>query len=86
MDCSLPGYSVHGVSRPEYWSVLQFPSLGALPNPGIEPRSPWVLQEPWFPGKNLQADSLPPKPQLLLLYSKRLQTLVAKLSDTLISS
>ena len=35
-------------SRQEYWSGLPFPSLGALPNPGIEPRSP-----------ALQADSLP---------------------------
>ena len=37
-----------GFSRQEYWSGLPFPSLGNLPNPGIEPR---------FPA--LQADSLP---------------------------
>ena len=37
-----------GFSRQEYWSGLQFPSLGDLPNPGIEPRSP-----------TMQADSLP---------------------------
>ena len=35
-------------SRQEYWSRLPFPSLGDLPNPGLEPRSP-----------ALQADSLP---------------------------
>ena len=35
-------------SRPEYWSGWPFPSPGALPNPGIEPRSP-----------ALQVDSLP---------------------------
>ena len=29
-----------GFSRQEYWSGLQFPSPGDLPNPGIEPRSP----------------------------------------------
>ena len=29
-----------GFSRREYWSGLPFPSLGDLPNPGIEPRSP----------------------------------------------
>ena len=29
-----------GFSRQEYWSGLPFPSLGDLPNPGIEPRSP----------------------------------------------
>ena len=33
-------------SRQEYWSELPFPSLGDLPNPGIEPMFPelagWV--------------------------------------------
>ena len=47
-DCSLPGSSVHGFSRQEYWSGLPFPSPEDLPNPGIEPGSPV-----------LQADSLP---------------------------
>ena len=47
MDCSLPGSSVHGISRQEYWSGLPFPSPGNLPYPGNEPRSP-----------TLQADSL----------------------------
>ena len=46
MDCSLPGSSVHGLLQ-EYWSGLPFPSLGDLPDPGIEPGSP-----------ALQADSL----------------------------
>ena len=54
-------------SRPEYWSgwfLLEIPSPGNLPNPGIELRSP-----------TLQADSLqaepPGKPwnECLLLYS-----------------
>ena len=27
-------------SRQEYWNGLPFPSPGAVPNPGIEPRSP----------------------------------------------
>ena len=39
--------SVHEFSRQEYWSGLQFPSPGDLPDPGIKPRSP-----------ALQADSL----------------------------
>ena len=50
MDCSLPGSSVHGFSRQEYWSGVPLPSppfLGDLPNPRTEPRSP-----------ALQADSL----------------------------
>ena len=29
-----------GFFRQEYWSGLPFPSLGDLPNPGIEPGSP----------------------------------------------
>ena len=41
-----------GFSRQEYWSGLPFPSLGHLPNPGIEPKSP-----------SLQTDSLPAEPQ-----------------------
>ena len=32
MDCSLPGSSVHGISRQEYWSGLPFPSPGDLPD------------------------------------------------------
>ena len=35
-----PGSPVHEFSRQEYWSGLPFTSLGNLPNPGIEPRSP----------------------------------------------
>ena len=40
-----------GFSRQEYWSGLPFPSPGALPDPGIEPRSP-----------ALQADALTSEP------------------------
>ena len=40
MDCSLPGSSVHGISRQEYWTGLSFPSPGDLPDPGIEPACP----------------------------------------------
>ena len=40
-----------GFSRQEYWSGLPFPSPGALPDPGIEPRSP-----------ALQADTLSSEP------------------------
>ena len=34
MDCSLPGSSVMGFSRQEYWIVLPIPSPGDLPNQG----------------------------------------------------
>ena len=37
-----------GFPRQEYWSGLPFPSLGDIPDPGIEPSSP-----------ALQADALP---------------------------
>ena len=32
----LPGYSIQGLSRQEFWSGLPFPPIGDLPNPGIE--------------------------------------------------
>ena len=40
-----------GLSRQEYWSGLPFLSPGALPDPGIKPRSPAAPA--------LEADSLP---------------------------
>ena len=43
-----------GFPRQEHWSGLPFPSLGALPDPGIKPLS---LASP-----ALQADSLPLAP------------------------
>ena len=36
MNCSLPGFSIHGIFRQEYWSGLPFPSPGDLPDTGIE--------------------------------------------------
>ena len=44
-----------GFSRPEYWTVLPFPSPGDLANSGIEPRSP-ALQAASLPSE------LPGKP------------------------
>ena len=51
MDCSLPGSSIMGFPRQEYWNGLPFPSPGNLPNPGIKPESP-----------TLQADALLSEP------------------------
>ena len=48
MDGSLPDFYVHGIFQARYWSGLPFPSLGDLPNSGIEPVSP-----------AMQVDSLP---------------------------
>ena len=36
VDCSLPGSSVHGILRQEYWSELPCTSPGDLPDPGFE--------------------------------------------------
>ena len=35
IECSLPGSSVHGILRKEYWSGQPFLSLGFLPDQGI---------------------------------------------------
>ena len=51
MDCSPQALPSMGFPRQEYWSRLPFPSLGDLPDPGIELGSP-----------TLQADSLPSEP------------------------
>ena len=50
MGCSLPGSSVHGIFRQEYWSRLPFPSPGHLPDAGIEPKSPSLQADRSFPG------------------------------------
>ena len=47
MDCSPPGFSVHGILQARIVEWISFPSPEELPNPGIEP---------WSPA--LQADSL----------------------------
>ena len=56
MDCSPPGYSVHGIfqARILEWVAI-FLLQANLPNPGIEPRCP-----------ALQADSLPSKPPSII--------------------
>ena len=53
-------------SRQQYWSGLPFPSLGDLPHPGIEPRSPalqarcftlWVTREAHIPRRGVAKSS-----------------------------
>ena len=39
VNCSLPGSSVHGFSRQEYWSGLPCPPPGDLPEPRTESAS-----------------------------------------------
>ena len=59
MDCSLPGSSVHGISREEYWSGLPFPSPGDLPDPGSKPA--WQADSllSLLPGKPYQQMLMP---------------------------
>ena len=52
MDCSLPGSFFMQFCRQEYWSGLQCPSPGDLPNPRTEPEY-----------TALQTDSLLSEPQ-----------------------
>ena len=47
-----------GLPRQEYWSGLPFPSLGALPDPGIEPM-------PWLAGRIFTSE-VPGKPKQYL--------------------
>ena len=39
MDCSLPGFSVHGILQARILEWVAFLPPGELPNPGIEPAS-----------------------------------------------
>ena len=48
MDCSPPGFSVHGILQARILVASPWVTPGDLPHPGIEPRSP-----------PMQADSLP---------------------------
>ena len=46
MACSSPGSDVHGILQA--WSGLSFPSLGDLPDPGIETSSPALQADSGF--------------------------------------
>ena len=59
LDCSLPGFSVHGIFQTRILECAPFPSPGGLPDPGIEPGSP-ALQAYVLPSELLG------KPNLLL--------------------
>ena len=44
MDCSLPGFSVHGIFQARILEWVAFPSPGDLLNPGIEPVNNLLLR------------------------------------------
>jgi len=50
MDCSQPASSVHGIlqARILEWVAILFSSPGALPNPGIKPKSPALQADSWL--------------------------------------
>ena len=60
-----------GFSRQTYWSGVPLPSPGALPDPGIEPRS-----------STLQADALPSEPPGKLQRKKKMTGNYSKLKAT----
>ena len=55
MDCSLPGFSVHGNSPARILEWVAIPFLRDLPDPGIKPRSP-----------SLHVNSLRPEPPVTM--------------------
>ena len=68
MDCSPPGFSVHGILQARYWIGLPCPPPEDLPNPGIKPRSlalqaNTLLSEPRGKPMNPGVDSLSLPPQ-----------------------
>jgi len=44
MDCSLPGFSVHGIFQARVPELVAISFSRDLPDPGIEPRSPACRQ------------------------------------------
>ena len=64
VDCSPPGSSVHGILQARILEWVAILSPGALPHPGIEPRSP-ALQADSFPAELPgEPQAPPPLPQL----------------------
>ena len=53
MDCNPLNFCVE-FSRQKYWGGLPFPTLGDLPNPGIEPMT---LNPPALAGRFFTTDS-----------------------------
>ena len=61
VDCSLPGFSVHGNLQARILEWVTISSSGDLPDPGIEPGSP-----------ALEAEALTTKPPVKLKTSGRI--------------
>ena len=50
MDCSFPGFTIHGIFQARILEGLPFPSPGDLPNPGTALQADSLTSEP--PGKH----------------------------------
>ena len=48
VDCSLPGYFVHGIFQARNWKRLPFPPLRDLPDLGIEHMLPEYCIRRWI--------------------------------------
>jgi len=62
MDCSSPGFSVHGILQARILEWVPFPSPRDIPDPGIESAS---LASPALAGGSFLTEA-PWKPQSLL--------------------
>ena len=60
LDCSSPGFSMHGIFQTRILEWAAIPPPGDLPGPGIEPATPV--------SPALQADSLPAEPLGVVIY------------------
>ena len=67
MDCSSPGFSVHGILQARILEWVAISYSGDLPNPGIEPMS---LASPELAGRHFS--TVLPGPHASLLFSKLL--------------
>ena len=58
MDCSLPGFSIHGISQARILEWITIPSLGDLPDLGIESELSYcVLSTGGFPDSSVGKES-----------------------------
>ena len=70
MDCSLPGFSVHGIPQAKLLEWLPFPPPGDLPDPGTELM---CLASPALAGGFFT--TAPPVPSIPLQLSKLAQNM-----------
>ena len=70
MDCSPPGFSVHGILQARILEWLSFPLPGDLPYPGIKP-TPAVAPA-------LQLDCLPAEPLVMDVFINLILVIISQ--------